>query len=85
MKDSGVLLTIRYLTLPRERRMSAQRIWEAILDAFGKESGIDFAYPTVRRYENYVEGKPDARAKPLAEVTVSAAPGSSSPPSPDPG
>lgn len=85
VKDSGVLLTIRYLTLPRERRMSAQRIWEAILEAFGKESGIDFAYPTVRRYLNQLEGKPDARAKSPADMAVSPAPGSSSPPPPDPG
>ena len=60
--DSGVLLTIRYLTRPRERRGTAQAIWERILDAFSQEQGIDFAYPTQRLYVNPLEGKPGARA-----------------------
>ncbi len=56
--DSGVLLTLRYLCDPRQRRNSAELIWEDILDAFGGIDDIDFAYPTVRRYINPVEGKP---------------------------
>jgi len=32
-------------------------IWEDILDAFEKEKNIDFAYPTMRFYNNKTEGK----------------------------
>lgn len=62
VRDSGVLLTLRYLTRPRERRGTEQAIWEHILDAFAADEGIDFAYPTQRVYFNPVEGKSDARA-----------------------
>jgi len=62
--DSGVLLTMRYLCNPRERRATAQDIWEAILDAIGERNDIDFAYPTQRFYHNVTEGKLDARAEP---------------------
>jgi len=58
VRDSGVLLTIRYLCAPRERRGSAQAIWEAVLDAFAQHADIDFAYPTQRFYDNRTEGKP---------------------------
>lgn len=61
VKDSGVLLTIRYLTPPRQRRSNNQRIWEAILDVLATHEDIDYAYPTQRHYLNYVEGKPGAR------------------------
>jgi small-conductance mechanosensitive channel len=60
--DCGVLLTIRYLCEPRNRRGTTQEIWEDILDEFAKCDNIDFAYPTTRFYDNPVEGKPDARA-----------------------
>ncbi|MFC1495699.1 mechanosensitive ion channel family protein, partial [Thermodesulfobacteriota bacterium] len=50
VKDSGVLLTIRYLVDPRQRRSTEQKIWEAVLDAFAKEKDIDLAYPTTRFY-----------------------------------
>lgn len=55
--DNGVMLSIRYLTLPRKRRNTEQAIWEEILEAFHKEDDIDFAYPTQRMFLNYVEGK----------------------------
>lgn len=48
VKDSGVLLTARYLTETRSRRGTSQEIWRAILDAFGAEPQIDLAYPTYR-------------------------------------
>ncbi len=60
--DSGVLLTIRHLCHPRQRRGTSQAMWERILDAFHDEDGIDFAYPTQRVYINPLEGKPGARA-----------------------
>ena len=63
VKDSGILLTIRYLCNPRRRRGSEQDIWEDILRAFGECENIDFAYPTQRHYLNHLEGKPEARAK----------------------
>lgn len=63
VKDCGVLLTIRYLCKPRERRGTEQAIWEDILTAFAECDDIDFAYPTVRRFSNQQEGKPEARAK----------------------
>lgn len=62
VKDSGVMLTLRYLTHPRQRRINQEKLWEAILDAFGEAGRIDFAYPTMRYYQNQVEGKPPMRA-----------------------
>ena len=50
VKDSGVLLTIRFLVDPRQRRKTEQEIWEAILLKFETESSIDLAYPTTRFY-----------------------------------
>jgi small-conductance mechanosensitive channel len=64
VKDSGVLLTLRYLCDPRRRRTTAQGIWEDILDKFAECPDIDFAYPTQRFYNNMAEGKEQARAKP---------------------
>ncbi len=57
VKDSGVNLTVRYLANPRTRRGTAQTLWEEILTRFGEEEGIDFAYPTIRYYDNPTEGK----------------------------
>lgn len=62
VEDSGVLLTIRYLCRPLERRRTAEAIWESILTGFGARDDIDFAYPTTRFYANPTEGKPGARA-----------------------
>jgi small-conductance mechanosensitive channel len=59
--DSGVMLTVRYLCDPRKRRGTAEAIWEDVLEAFGREDGIDFAYPTHRYYDNRIEGKPGTR------------------------
>jgi small-conductance mechanosensitive channel len=61
--DSGVLLTIRYLCEPRNRRGTEQTISEEILERFAECDDIDFAYPTYRIYDNPVEGKPGARAE----------------------
>ncbi|MFQ5538376.1 MAG: mechanosensitive ion channel family protein [Gemmatimonadota bacterium] len=69
VEDSGVLLTIRYLCDPRARRGTAEALWERILEAFAKESDIDFAYPTQRVYVNPLEGKEGARA-PLPPFTA---------------
>ena len=47
--DSGVLLTIRYLCMPKNRRETEQKIWENILKEFSKVNNIALAYPTIRR------------------------------------
>ena len=57
VKDSGVLLTIRYLCEPRRRRGTKEKIWEDILNAFAACDDIDFAYPTQRFYDNIRERK----------------------------
>ena len=62
VKDSGVLLTMRYICEPRKRRGSSEAIWEKVLEKFSECDDIDFAYPTIRYYDNKGEGKPDARA-----------------------
>ena len=50
VRDSGVLLTIRYLVGHRQRRGTAEKLWEEILDEFAKDPQLDFAYPTTRFY-----------------------------------
>ncbi|HEX37358.1 MAG TPA: mechanosensitive ion channel [Candidatus Cloacimonetes bacterium] len=50
VKDSGVMLTVRYLCEPRRRRATEQAIWEDILVVFNSTPGIEFAYPTQRFY-----------------------------------
>jgi small-conductance mechanosensitive channel len=61
VKDSGILLTIRYLCELNQRRDSTQTIWENILQEFAKCSDIDLAYPTRRFYNNLLEGKSDTK------------------------
>ncbi len=51
VKESGVMLTIRYLCNPRTRRGTENEIWESILMQFGQHSDIEFAYPTTRFYK----------------------------------
>ena len=61
VKDSGVMLTMRFLCDPRQRRGYEESIWEEILNEFGKSDEIDFAYPTQRFYNNASEGKPGTK------------------------
>jgi small-conductance mechanosensitive channel len=61
VKDSGVLLTLRYMCGPRERRSIEEKIWEDILIKFAECDNIDFAYPTQRFYNNATEGKKDLK------------------------
>ncbi len=63
VEDSGVMLTIRYLCWVRNRRGSAEAIWEDVLNAFAKCDDIDLAYPTERFYNNLLEGKPGTKPK----------------------
>lgn len=57
VKDNGVMLTLRYMCDPRERRSIEEKIWEDILNRFSKCDDVDFAYPTQRLYSNATEGK----------------------------
>lgn len=63
VKDSGVMLTMRYLCDVRKRRTSAATIWEEVLIEFAKHDNIDFAYPTTRFYNNLSEGKSGTKPK----------------------
>ncbi|HSM37454.1 MAG TPA: mechanosensitive ion channel domain-containing protein [Longimicrobiales bacterium] len=58
VRDSGVLLTMRFLCDPRRRRGTEQTMWEAILERFSAYDDIDFAYPTIRHFDHGTEGKP---------------------------
>jgi small-conductance mechanosensitive channel len=65
VRESGVLLTVRYLCEPRMRRDSTQSVWEAILHAFAEHADIEFAYPTRRLYSR-ADDKSYADAAPLS-------------------
>lgn len=62
VKDSGVMLTMRYMCDPRSRRSIEEKIWEDILNKFAECDDIDFAYPTQRFYNNSTEGKKDLKS-----------------------
>ncbi len=66
VKDSGVMLTMRFLCDPRQRRGYEQIIWEMVLKEFGQCEDIDFAYPTQRFYNNMSEGKPGTKPPDIA-------------------
>jgi len=57
IKDSGVLLTMRFLCDPRKRRGTEEEIIEDMLNKFANCDDIDLAYPTTRFYNNLTEGK----------------------------
>jgi small-conductance mechanosensitive channel len=72
----GVVLTMRYLCKPRERRVSTSRIWEKVLDAFQEIDSVDLAYPTTRYYDATTEGKSRSGA---ARETADARPAGAAP------
>ena len=51
VRDSGVLLTVRYMTKPKTRRGTEQQLWEQILEQFADNDDIELAYPTTRYYD----------------------------------
>ena len=57
VKESGVLLTMRYMCEPRKRRGSTEAIWEDVLRELKKHPDIGLAYPTMRLYTDPAEGK----------------------------
>jgi small-conductance mechanosensitive channel len=56
IEDSGVKLTLRYLTDTKRRRSSENTIGQKVLSAYKKASNIDFAYPTYRIYKRGEDG-----------------------------
>lgn len=56
VKQSGVLLTIRYLCQPKKRRPSQDHLWDKILEIINSHNDITLAYPTVRYFDNASEG-----------------------------
>lgn len=48
VKESGILLSIRYICEPQQRRGSKETIWEEILKITRNEEDINLAYPTMR-------------------------------------
>ena len=55
VKESGILLTMRYLCEPRRRRGSEQVLWENILREFARNDDISLAYPTQRFFATSVD------------------------------
>ena len=43
-KPAGIILTLRYLCEPRQRRNTEHQIWSEILDSFARESDITLAF-----------------------------------------
>jgi small-conductance mechanosensitive channel len=48
VKDNGIQLSIRFLTLPRTRRTIRQTIWVAVLKTIAEHDDIHLAYKTYR-------------------------------------
>jgi small-conductance mechanosensitive channel len=57
VQDSGILLTLRYLSNPRQRRNLEQAIWEDILHLLAENPDIELAYPTQQILFRGVEAK----------------------------
>jgi small-conductance mechanosensitive channel len=57
VSEFGVKLTLRHLSHARKRRSLNQLMWEDILSRIENESDIQFAYKTIRVYQNQIEGK----------------------------
>jgi small-conductance mechanosensitive channel len=74
VQDCGVLLTLRYLCKPRERRGTEQAIWEDILNCFAQYPEIDFAYPTQRFYDHRLEGRTPGALTPKGDTKIDQGP-----------
>ena len=57
VRDSGILLTMRYICDARKRRNSEHEIWEDVLNAFARQGEIEFAYPTQRFFNRNIENE----------------------------
>ncbi|NQT25649.1 mechanosensitive ion channel family protein [candidate division KSB1 bacterium] len=56
IEESGVKITLRYLTEARKRRSGENTISQKVLQAINLEPNIDFAYPTYRIYKRGEDG-----------------------------
>lgn len=56
IKEFAIVLTIRYLTDPKQRRTTMQLIHEDILEMFDLHKDIIWAYPTSRVYRSDIDG-----------------------------
>ncbi|MFC1569764.1 mechanosensitive ion channel family protein [bacterium] len=56
IEESGVKLTLRYLTEARKRRRGINTLSEKVLKAIAEAKGIDFAYPTYRIFQRGEKG-----------------------------
>lgn len=52
VQESGICLTIRHLSNPRNRRGVSQSLWEDILRKFDEQEDIELAYPTMRIFRD---------------------------------
>ncbi len=68
--SSGVVLTLRYLVKPLQRRAMRETVWEAVLRGFAPHDDIDFAYDTQREYIHYEEKKPSRKTPEPVDVVV---------------
>lgn len=57
IEDSGVKLTLRYLTEAKKRRGGINAISEKVLKAVAEAKQVEFAYPTYRIYKHGEDGK----------------------------
>ncbi|SKC65214.1 mechanosensitive ion channel family protein [Maledivibacter halophilus] len=48
VKNSGILLTVRYLCKPQQKRIYRSLIWEEMLSQFNTNKDIEFAYQTIK-------------------------------------
>jgi small-conductance mechanosensitive channel len=55
VRDSGILLTMRYICDARKRRGTEHEIWEDVLKEFANQEHIEFAYPTQRFFNRNLE------------------------------
>lgn len=62
VNERGIALTGRYLIASKQRRTMNELIWEDILDQFSLNDTINYAYPSIRYYDNRLEGKKPMRA-----------------------
>ncbi len=46
VEDRGIVLTVRHLVHPRQRRGATHRMWQAILEAFEAHDSLRIAWPT---------------------------------------
>jgi len=57
VKDSGILLTMRYICDARKTRSTEHEIGEDVLHAYARQNEIEFAYPTQRFFNRNIENE----------------------------